>query len=318
MVLGSVNLDHFVYVNEFPLPGETILAAGGSESLGGKGANQGVVSARLGASVYFIGQVGSDSAGTFVREQLDQAGISPKFLLTSAGEPTGSAYITVNSQGENTIAVVSGANVSMSAGEVSERVEVALREAKGRIGVGLAQGETSAATIETFAEHCTERGIRFVLNLAPVLSLSEAVLAEADPLIVNEGEARSLVQRFFDDEVDVTAVAKAADAALLLTRISPSVIITLGADGAVFSDGTARWHQAAPQPERIVDTTGAGDAFVGVTATVLAGGGTLEEAVHYGVAAGSLAVTGQGTTNSYPHVQHVLKQLETVEAAKQL
>lgn len=307
MILGSVNVDTFIYVDEFPAPGETILAMGGDMGLGGKGANQAVAASLLGTPVEFIGQVGHDGFADYIRGQFDAYGIDGQTLATSDSYPTGAAYITVNSAGENTICVVSGANTGIEPQDVQARVRQRFEANHENGTIALAQGETDIRLTETFAHECSSRGARFVLNLAPFVALSQATLHLANPLIVNEGEARQLLESVIGEYETLTGVESAQTAAqILAARVSPSVIITLGADGAVAAEGDSSWHQPAPVPEKIEDTTGAGDAFVGAVVSVLARGDSLREAVRWGVAAGSIAVERRGTTSSYP----TLAQLE--------
>lgn len=315
IVLGSINVDHSIYVDAFPQPGETVLANGGAKGLGGKGANQAVAAALLGARVRLLGRVGDDDAAGFVRSRLGYFGISDTDLIVSQAA-TGAAYITVEASGENTVAVVSGANTDVDPDGLARAFDAATDEpatdgaaATGAAGahdsathaVGLAQGETSKEMTAAFAAHCRAAGIRFALNLAPAIDLDRDTIALADPLIVNEGEARELLQRF-DHDIDLNTVDDARQAAerMLAAQIATSVIITLGSDGAVAAAGDRVWREPSPQPETVVDTTGAGDAFVGAVVAVLSGGRDLADAVRWAVAAGSKAVATKGTTDSYP------------------
>ncbi|NVN00415.1 ribokinase [Arthrobacter sp. SDTb3-6] len=312
VILGSVNVDTFIYVDDFPAPGETILAGRGEVGLGGKGANQAVAASLLGTRVDFIGRVGDDGFADYVRQQFDAFGIDGQALAASTASPTGAAYITVNAQGENTICVVSGANVEIETTDVENLVERSAASAQGRELIALAQGETAGALTDAFARECRSRGIRFVLNLAPFLRLDDDTMRLADPLIVNEGEAGQLLESVFGqtDPLDSVESAKSA-AKLLAERLCPSVVITLGADGAVAAGNGECWHQPAPVPKKVVDTTGAGDAFVGAVVSVLARGDSLREAVRWGVAAGSIAVERRGTTLAYPTLAQLEQSLPT-------
>ncbi|WP_207345555.1 ribokinase [Arthrobacter sp. E3] len=301
IVLGSINVDTFIHVDSFPEPGETILARSSAAGLGGKGANQAMAAALLGAEVQFLAQIGEDMAGDFAREQLDSFGVSRQLLMTSDDDPTGAAHVTVNSQGENTIAVVPGANARICITELSQKFLQALDLSLAPITVGLAQGETSVEAVEAFARQCQALGIRFVLNLAPFIELNKEVLALADPLIMNEGEAQTLLRSFTGCEAPLEDLPSALAAAQLVAeKLAKSAIITLGTAGAVASDGAGSWHQPSPLPEQVVDTTGAGDAFAGAAVALLSGGASLRDAVCAGVAAGSIAVRRTGTASSYP------------------
>ncbi|MCP3426782.1 PfkB family carbohydrate kinase [Rothia sp. AR01] len=326
VLLGSINADHFIYVDAFPQPGETILARGGEMGLGGKGANQAVAAGLAGARVHLIGRVGRDAAAGFVRERLEGFGVDTEHLTPSEA-PTGAAYITVDGAGENTIAVVSGANAETDLTALEETARrvfaeaasresvhaVALTEGSGapapghRSGdavVGLSQGETRAEMIEAFAAHCAEREVRFVLNLAPVIDLDASAVAVADPLILNEGEAQALLERRGGSSVPA-APAEGAAQALELARgmvadgVARSVVVTLGGEGAVVATAEDAWHQASPAPAEVVDTTGAGDAFVGALGPAR-GQRRPPRGRAVGRVRGSAAVASRGTTASYP------------------
>lgn len=279
VVVGSINQDYFVYVDEFPGAGATILANDGASGLGGKGANQALAARLLGAEVAFVGAVGGDAAGAGALAALeaDGVGVSGIRILDATG--TGAAYITVNAAGENTIIVHSGANARVTPEDV---------RLIGTPVVVLAQGELPAAAVDAAATAASSSGARFVLNLAPVIDVAPATLALADPLIVNEGEAEELLGHPSDDL-----------AGELAARLGTSVVVTLGARGAAVATGSGSWTEPSPKPSAVVDTTGAGDAFVGALAAALAAGRDLAFAVRVGAAAGSHAVESAGTITSY-------------------
>lgn len=305
LVLGSANIDSFVYLERLPQPGETVFGvAGRRPGLGGKGANQAIAASLMGAHATFIGMIGADAGGALVRSTLEEYGVDVSGLRTAPEADTGAAHILVDSTAENTVVVVSGANAELSPHEFKTlEIETLIDSAAG--AVGLTQGELPPETVEAFAAACAARGIRFVLNLAPVAVLSPETLCMADPLIVNETEALALLGK--SDNPDVFGPCEALDAArLLASSVARSAVITLGAQGAVAATATDCWHQPAPKPVQVIDSTGAGDAFVGALAAALARGAELAEAVRYGVAAGSAAVTSHGTVESY----HALRDLE--------
>jgi ribokinase len=293
IVVGSLNQDNFVYLEQFPEPGETVFADSASTSLGGKGTNQAVAAALLGARVSFVGGVGEDAAGAAARATVEGFGIDTTHLLPLTGAGTGAAYINVNGAGENTIVVSSGANALVGA----EEVESALDGLLDRVTPGsvvLAQGELPAAVVDRAAAVALRRGARFVLNLAPVIAVRDETLSASDPLIVNEGEAAMLLAR------GGTAAQTGVElAAALAERHGTSVVVTLGAAGAAVHSGGRAWVEPSPRPTRVVDTTGAGDAFVGALVAALCRGLDLESAVRVGAAAGSYAVTSAGSTSSY-------------------
>ena len=282
-VVGSINQDSFVYVDAFPEAGATILANDGATGLGGKGANQAIAAALLGARVSFVGAVGADAAGSGALVALAADGVAVEQIQTRDDATTGAAYITVNTAGENTIIVHSGANARVAASDV----EAALA-ALPALSLVLAQGELPADAIDAAARWAAAAGVRFVLNLAPVIAVDPQTLSLADPLIVNEGEAAELLGHSSDDL-----------AGELAARLGTAVVVTLGAAGAAVAAGQSGWTEPSPKPDRVVDTTGAGDAFVGALAAALAAGHELAFAVRVGVAAGSHAVQSAGTTTSY-------------------
>ena len=283
-VVGSINQDSFVYVESFPKAGETVLAKDGATGLGGKGANQAIAAALLGASVSFVGAVGTDAAGSSALAALSADGVATDTIEARDDAATGAAYITVDAAGENTIIVHSGANAVVTGADV----DAALARVDAPALV-LAQGELPAVAVDAAAAWATAHAVRFVLNLAPVIEVAPATLSAADPLVVNEGEAAELLGQASDDP-----------AGELAARLGTSVVVTLGAAGASVAADGRTWTQPSPKPAAVIDTTGAGDAFVGAVAAALAAGHPLEYAVRVGVAAGSFAVQAGGTTTSYP------------------
>lgn len=292
VVIGSLNVDSTSYVDAFPAPGETILARDFQVALGGKGANQAVAAHVAGASVEFVACIGDDASGAYAQGALERLGLSVVPIRRIPDASTGVAQITVAASGENTIIVTGGANLALTPALVdAERDRVAAST------VVLTQGELAVDTIEHLARVSNEVGVRFVLNLAPPAAVSAATLAVADPLVLNEHEARAV--GIGTDAADGATLDEwrvlAASAAGGIAR---SVVVTLGAVGAVAADATGSWTAAAPRVTA-VDTTGAGDGFTGTLAAFLAEGRPLPEALRIAVAAGSLAVQSRGTVDSY-------------------
>lgn len=298
VVVGSVNQDIFSYVANLPLPGQTVLATTAATGLGGKGANQAVAAARLGADVEFIGRLGDDLAGQGARALMVADGVGIGQLHDCENMRTGTAHIAVEESGENAIIVYSGANALLTADDVTIALEELVEARGGQPTLLLAQGELRGEVADRVAMIARERGIRFVLNLAPVVPVARETLSQSDPLIVNEGEALELLAEAPEDG-DLIASA-AATAETLARSYGTSVVVTLGASGAVAVANGRSWRQPSPVPRRIVDTTGAGDAFVGALAFSLWSGSSLFDAVRLGTAAGSHAVAIEGTTTSYP------------------
>ncbi|GGI46388.1 ribokinase [Agromyces flavus] len=308
VVFGSVNVDATSYVREFPRPGETVHSSGFRVALGGKGANQAVAAHLSGARVELIARVGDDANADVPMRTFAAFGLATDGVAAVPGEPTGVAQITVNGAGENTIVVTAGANAAFGA-EVVE----AERERIARGDVVLTQGELPTATIEALSVAADAAGARFVLNLAPPVPVAVGSIALADPLVLNVHEARVVgLGVGLDDDARPDAWRDAAASAV--GALARSVVVTLGARGAVAADRTGSWTVPAPDV-RAVDTTGAGDAATGTLAAMLAEGRPLPEAVRLAVAAGALAVLRQGTVDSYAARDAVLGLAERMEDA---
>ena len=291
VVVGSLNVDSTSYVEQFPAPGETIRSHGFRVALGGKGSNQAIAAHVVGADVTLLARIGADAAGDFALATLEQFRLPTESIGRVTDAPTGVAQITVADSGENTIIVTSGANLA-----VTPDIVDAERERFAAGSVVLTQGELPVATIDRVAELAAESGARFVLNLAPPAPVALTTLALADPLVVNEHEARAV-------GIDADATGGSLDAwreaaASAVDRVARSVVVTLGSAGAVAASGDGSWAAPAPAVEA-VDTTGAGDGFTGALAAFLAEGRALEEALRIAVAAGALAVQARGTVDSY-------------------
>jgi ribokinase len=281
VVLGSINVDYVVEVPHRPAGGETIVGADVRLLPGGKGANQAVAVAHAGGRVAMVGCVGADPDGDLARDALAGHGVDVRRLATVAGARTGNAYIFVTPDGENSIAVASGANRRVDPAAALQAT------AELRPRVVLLQGELPSGTTAALLEG-VHGDAHVVVNLAPVLELPEASRAHWDTLVVNAGEAAALLGRDALGEM-----APHAAAAALRRRPDQAVVITLGPDGAVAVDATGEVAVAAPVVD-VVDTTGAGDAFVGVLALALARGAPLRSAVEAGVEAGARAVGYMG------------------------
>ena len=292
-VLGSINQDFMLRVERRPQAGETVTGAELSLHPGGKGANQAVAAARLGARVAMFGRVGKDGFGEDLTQNLREKGVDATWVEVVSEAPTGSAFVTVTPDGENAIIVSPGANRRFGSKEV-EAAAQDLRQAR----VLVAQLEVSIEAVETAARIRADDGGRFLLNLAPPREVSDKLLSLPNPLVVNEHEARFLLGEGSQN------LEEAAEK--LLELGPPSAVVTLGAEGAILAAEGPAQHFPAPEVEA-VDTTGAGDAFVGALAAKLAEDAPLEEAVHYAVLAGSVAVTREGAQGSLPTPEEVKK-----------
>ena len=288
-VLGSINQDFVLKVERRPEPGETVTNAELSTHNGGKGANQAAAAALLGASVAILGRVGDDEFGEPLVRALEEKGIDTGLVELASGASTGAAFITVTPDGENAITVAPGANRSL----VPEDVDAAAG-AIGDARVLVAQMEIPVESVLRAVEVAAERGTRALVNLAPTFEVPRGLLEKLDPLVVNEHEAAFLLGGA------VEGVDGALSAAPRLLSLGPrSAVITVGEAGAVFASGDSTEHLPAPKVD-VVDTTGAGDAFVGALATQLARDAPLEEAVAYAVRAGAAAVTREGAQGALP------------------
>ena len=289
-VVGSINQDFVLRLERRPEPGETVTDAELSLHPGGKGANGAIAAARLGAEAAMLGRVGEDAFGRELVENLRKNGVNTEHVETVSGAPTGSAFITVTPDGENAIVVSPGANRCFGPDEVEATAED-LREAS----VVAAQLEVGVEAVACAARVATESGGRFLLNLAPPRELPDDLLRLCDPLVVNEHEGAFLLGEEATPE----------ETARRLLELGPaSVIVTLGAAGAVLATGETTEIYPALEVEA-VDSTGAGDAFVGALAMKFAEGAALEEAVPYAVLAGAVAVTREGAQGSLPTPEDV-------------
>ena len=288
-VVGSINQDFVLKVERRPKPGETVTDAVLTTHNGGKGANQAAAAALLGGSVVLLGRVGDDGFGGPLVRALGKKGVDTALIEEAHDSSTGTAFITVTEDGENSITVAPGANRRLTPEDVD-----AARGAIAGAAVLVAQMEVPRECVARAVEVAGGVGTRAILNLAPPFHVRRAVLQGLDPLVVNEHEAAFLL----DERVEGVEAALAASSRLL--ALGPkSAVVTVGADGAVFAEGDDAGHVPAPEAD-VVDTTGAGDAFVGALALRLARGASLEEAVSYAVRAGSAAVTREGAQGALP------------------
>jgi ribokinase len=286
VVVGSINEDVELLVARAPKPGETLTAERTARRPGGKGANQAVAAARAGAVVRMIGRIGADPAGARMLEDLRSERVDTHAVAALPGVPTGTAYITVTADGENTIVLERGANARLSAGDVA-----AEGAAFAGAAVMLAQLEVPVDTVTAAVRAAHDAGVRAVVTLAPAQAVPDELLAGLDPLLVNEHEAGFLL----DDDDGGGVTDDAEECARRLLGLGPrSVVVTLGPAGAVVADGSSVWRQPAATVDEVVDTTGAGDAFAGALAAALAGGASLADAVGAGMAAGAQAVGRAG------------------------
>jgi ribokinase len=288
-VVGSLNMDLVIRAPRIPRPGETLIGSAFRTVPGGKGANQALAAARLGADVSLVGRVGRDAFGEALLENLAADEIDRAFVTQDLHSATGVALIVVDDTGQNSIVVASGANMRLSPRDV-EAAESAIAAAD----VVLTQLESPLDTVSRAAQIAYAHGVPVVLNPAPAHPLPASLLSLVDVLIPNESETALLTGMPVEDQ------AQAAAAAVALRGLGVgTVILTLGKRGALLEEAAGATHVPTFEVTP-VDTTAAGDAFVGGFAVALAEGRTHVEAVRWGNAAGALATTRTGAQPSLP------------------
>jgi ribokinase len=270
VIVGSLNVDLVVRTTRFPRPGETLRGEDLETHPGGKGANQAVAAARLGGAVRMIGAVGDDGHGRLLLAAAADAGVDTSHVLVRHGVPTGTAVITVDADGENTIVISPGANDTLR----PEDLGPALLDGAAVVGLSL---EVPLDTARRAARLAAELGATVLTNLSPFAYAPRELLDHTDVLLLNEHEAAELGEH----------------------QVS-RVIVTRGASGVTVHDGDAGPVDVPAVRVEPVDTTGCGDAFMGAVARRLAEGASLLEAARYAVGVGAFAATRVGAQTSYP------------------
>ena len=289
LVVGSINVDLVVRVGRLPAPGQTVSGGTFARHQGGKGANQAVAAARLGAAVTMVGAVGGDEFGQSALVDLRGEGIDVRRVAVLSGVSTGLALIVVDERGENQIAVAPGANAALDGTAVAKAL-TGFEPRPG--GVALLSFELGDGVNVAAAKFAAARGLRIVLNPAPARALPLDLVALSPIVLPNEGEALALT-----GEDDPRA------AALALANLTHApVIVTLGAQGALLvgADKPGSVEHIPARQVKVIDTTGAGDAFVGALAAELAAGRTLAEAARVAVRSAGLSVAVAGARVGMP------------------
>ena len=300
LVIGSLNADLVVRAPRFPAPGETIRGEDLVTVPGGKGANQAVAAARLGTDVAMIGRVGADSFGASLVENLKQNHVDATHVTRDISAATGTAVIVVDSHGQNSIVLSPGANAKVKPADVEPASFSDPSTGSGqRVKLLLLQLEIPIETVVHAARLAKQNGVRVLLNPAPARELPDELLSNADYLLPNETELSLLAGKSVSDIASVETAARS-----LVTRGAKNVIVTLGANGALIVSKNATKHIPSFKVN-VVDTTAAGDAFIGGFAVALLNGKSLEDAVQYACACGALAVTKFGAQPSLPTKQEV-------------
>jgi ribokinase len=284
VVVGSANIDLTTITDAFPRPGETIFGKAFHLGFGGKGANQAVAASLCGSRVSMIARVGDDLFGPAYVDNLNARGIDTSCVRMTPGVSTGVAPIFVDSSGQNRILVVKGANDRLTPSDIDDAADL-LRAADAVV----LQLEVPLETVYHTLRSARRLGVRSILNPAPGQPLDLAEVSNAEYVVPNETEAEAL------SGMPVGSIDEARTCSRSLReRGLRGVIVTLGANGALFGD-----EHIAPHPVNAVDTTGAGDAFIGAFATFLAGGGREAEAIRKANVYAALSTMAIGTQSSF-------------------
>jgi len=291
LVIGSLNADLVVRAPRFPHPGETISGEDLKIIPGGKGANQAVAAARQGANVTMLGRVGNDSFGPFLLNSLKLNQVDTSLVLTD-DSATGTAIIVVDSNGQNSIVLSAGANGKVSSADVDHASFQGF-------GLLLLQLEIPIPAVFRAAQRAHESGLRILLNPAPAQPLPDALISLADFIIPNETELGLLTGQPVNDISSAEGAAR-----VLLKRGAKNVIVTLGGNGSLVVTNHLTKHIPSFKVD-VIDTTAAGDAFIGGFASALLRGVEIEDAVKYANACGALATTKFGAQPSLPTREEV-------------
>lgn len=295
LVVGSINMDIVFQVQSIPRPGETVLSGGTGKSPGGKGANQAVAAAKLGAEVVMLGCVGRDANGAQLTASMKQAGVNTDHLLLTDSTDTSCAYICVSAAGENCIVVDSSANMQVTPAYLDAHEDLFARAE-----YCVLQLEIPVETVKRAMELSRKYGVKVVFNPSPLNSFEDALLDGADYLIPNEGEAAALLG------VESAETLPEADwFAFMAKHGIRHIVMTAGKRGAYHyeASGTAAYYPTCAQ--KAVDTTGAGDTFLGAFTAALSAGRSHAEAIRFANMASGIAVTRRGAQSAMPTLEEL-------------
>jgi ribokinase len=300
VVVGSINVDIVNRVKEYPVPGQTINSEGTEFFYGGKGANQAVAAARSGGNVSMVGAVGTDPFGKEVLGALQGQGVDTSNITAKPGA-TGMAFITVNAAGQNQIILAEGANGSLLP-EDAQRLSI-LDTAK----IILLQNEIPWKTNLSVLHMAKAKGIQVLFNPAPAIRIPDDVLQLIGTLILNESEAEYITGHPVNGKDDAVCAIRQ-----LLDRGVNEAIITLGAQGSLYMNHRGDCTFTPAVPVKAVDTTSAGDTFIGYYAARICSGKPVEEALQYATAAAAFSVTRNGAQASIPGYEEVDQFIKTI------
>ncbi len=296
IVIGSSNTDMVIKSDHLPQPGETVLGKNFLMNQGGKGANQAIAAARLGGNTLFICNIGNDQFGHDAKKIFQKEGIDTNYVNEITDQHSGIALINVNSEGENTIVVAPGANGTLSIDDI-KKAENEIKKAS----IVLMQLETPVEALVYAAEIAKENGVKVVLNPAPAPSkaLPDELLKNVDILIPNVTEAEIIAKMKINDKSSMNEAMQK-----ILSKGVSTVIITMGADGALAYEG-GDLFQVPAYKVKAIDTTAAGDTFCGALCVALDKGEKLKDAIRFANKASSISVTRMGAQVSIPYANEI-------------
>lgn len=300
LVVGSSNLDMVVTTNRFPDPGETIFGNKFEMFPGGKGANQAVCASRLGCKTTFIGKMGNDEFRDRLSQVMVESEVDINNLFIDEHEHTGTAFITVDGNGQNQIIVISGSNMKLTPDEIESKSSL-FAEAS----VVLTQLEIPLAAVIRAAELAKENDAVFILNPAPALNIPDQLFSLIDFITPNENELELLSGIKIQDDSTVEKAARS-----LITKGVKNVIVTLGDRGSILVNCAVVKHFPVNKV-KVVDSTAAGDAFNGAFASRLAEGASVEDSIEFANLIASITVTRMGAQSSMPFLREI-KDLQIV------
>lgn len=291
VIVGSTNMDMVVNTDRIPVPGETILANNFFMNPGGKGANQAVAIARLGGKAIFVTKIGNDVFGHQSIQLFDDEGIDTKYILSDTELPSGVALITVDKLGENSIVVAAGANGNLYAADLTENILTEISNAK----ILLMQLEIPMETVNYLAAFAASKGVKVILNPAPMNEVSVELLKNLYAITPNKTEAELL------SGISVNNIEAAKKAVkIICDKGVDNVIITLGSQGALIYE-SGEYVMVDAEKVQAIDTTAAGDVFNGALVVSLSQGKSLLEATKFACKAAAISVTRIGAQSSIPY-----------------
>jgi ribokinase len=299
LVFGSINMDLTTYVPKLPRPGETLRGSSFITVPGGKGSNQAVACARLGATTYFVGRVGKDAFGPEVLEIVKREGVDISQVITDPKSGTGLAVISVDENAENSIIIISGANLALDSSDV-ERAKTLMTETN----VLMLQLEASLEPTFEIVKAASRKGLKVILDPAPAFPIPQDVFPFIDFITPNEVETEALVGFKPANQADAARAAKA-----LKEKGVRTAIIKMGSQGAYYDSPEGSGFVNAFKVNAI-DTVAAGDAFNAGLAVAISEGKSIADAVRWGAAAGAIATTRKGALPSMPHRDELLVLLK--------